>query len=57
MRRLEGNGGTYEDFAAKCLQAVRSYPAPEALVPSMRARMQKLVALQGGVITNAPLPR
>ena len=54
---MEELGGSYQDFAQKCLQAVRSYPTPEALVPSMRNRMLRLCAQKGGMITNTPLPQ
>ena len=53
MRRLERLGDSVPSFRDKCLQAVRAYPTPELLVPSMHKRMRALCALRGGVVTNA----
>ena len=56
VRRLEELGGAFKDFAEKCVQASKAYPAPESLVPSMRNRMLKLCAQKGGSITNTSVP-
>ena len=56
VRRLEALGGTFKDFADKCVQASKTYPTPESLVPSMRKRMLQLCAQKGGCITNTTVP-
>jgi len=53
VRRRESLGESVPSFRDKCLAAVRAYPTPERLVPSMRKRMRLLCALRGGVVSNA----
>jgi hypothetical protein len=53
--KLEGFGCNFYDFPGLCLDAVKAYPTPGDLIPSMQKRMQVLDARKGGLVTNQDL--
>lgn len=50
LRVLEGNSGSFEDFADKCVKAVSAYPDGKKLIPSMAKRMSMCVESEGRTI-------